>query len=136
MPALGIFFASVFFLIWDASRCLMFDVRMSDAIGNLTVSLVVLIFILYVSHSRSIIEKGKSVSSFIIPRFLVPVTRISKEFYSTLNSRQLHPPQRSPRAGKGTRVGAFQKVFRDLQDVHSLAPLPSQQLSKISSNAW
>ena len=88
MPALGIFFASVFFLIWDASRCLLYDLHLSDAIGNLTVSLVVLIFNLYVSHSRSFSKEENNVSSFTFRRFLVSITRISEELFLNLNPRQ------------------------------------------------
>ena len=98
MPALGIFFASVFFLIWDASRCLLYDLHLSDAIGSLTVSLAVLIFNLYVSHSRSCNKEENKVSSFTFPRFLVSITRISEEFFLNLNSRQFHPPPLSAEA--------------------------------------
>ena len=97
MPALGIFFASVFFLIWDASRCLMYDIRLSDAIGNLTVSLVVLIFNHFISQSRTILIQGSGVYSFQLPRSLVSTTRISKGFFSKLSSHQPHRPP--PRDG-------------------------------------
>ena len=96
MPALGIFFASVFFLIWDASRCLLYDLHLSDAIGSLTVSLAVLIFNLYVSHSRSCNKEENKVSSFTFPQFLVSITRISEEFFFNLNPRQFHPTPPDP----------------------------------------